>query len=244
MGTHVNLHECEDLNQIFCGFERDETSGDYRVSLDDYEIDVLGSQLERAVEELILTNPDAILGLGERSLEKKEYQKAFRYIYPAATNQNAQALYLLGPMQMKGLGIPANHTTALENFSRACEKNHVDAMYHYALMHHKGLGTKVDLKKAFDWYLKAAGKGHAASYYLLGRMYEGGKGIDPHHETAKKCYLQAAQLGHAQAMYRIGFWYLESEKNEEAVKWLKKATKQAPHLLKYCFKFDGNQTSC
>jgi TPR repeat protein len=117
---------------------------------------------------------------------RKWYNKATK------SGKHANALYNLGVLFEKGIGVRANKHTALRLFTDAANLEHAKAQEFIGLAFLSGEHGKKNKKKAAKWIKKAAEQGMALSQLELGDMYANGLLGSP--KDALRWYKKAAEL--------------------------------------------------
>ena len=126
-----------------------------------------------------------------------------------------------------GNGVEKDINKAIELFTKAAEKNHLQAQVNLGFIYSNNKYGKKDLKKSFYWYQKAALQNDVQSQAYLANLYYFGKGTKKDIKKAFYWYQKAANANDNNAQYNLGVIYLNGEvgkKNEKkALYWLKKA---------------------
>ncbi len=149
----------------------------------------------------------------------QNYNMARKYYKKADT---PAALYHLGSLYKRGLGISKNMDTTLELWEKAANLGHSEAAYEAGKAHlYKWLDEK-DMKRTKDaevYLKKAADLNHADALYLLGVMQEYGIGCpqDPPKEV-QSYYGKAADAGHASGHFKLGQFYEKNSAPENSGK--------------------------
>ena len=102
-------------------------------------------------------------------------QKTSLYRYLAAKG-DAWAMYNLGNVYAKGIGVPLDDAEALAWYQKAAEKGYTAAYLALGLMYSDGAAFLPDPVTAFEWYMKAAAQGDATAQYTVAGMYRKGTG--------------------------------------------------------------------
>jgi hypothetical protein len=71
---------------------------------------------------------------------------------------------------LKGLGTVQNYRTALEHFTRAAEKNHMESEFQLGIFYRDGLATPRNRETAYLWLNIAAAHGHTEALALRERL--------------------------------------------------------------------------
>lgn len=93
---------------------------------------------------------------GLEAFRAAKYEKALRYLNPAAEKGDANARYLLGRMYAAGLGVKMDKVKAVELYRLAAEDGQAQAQKYLgdALVLGEG-GVDTDLVEAYKWLLLA-----------------------------------------------------------------------------------------
>jgi len=103
--------------------------------------------------------PDLAFGAFQRG----HYLTAFNEAQRRASAQgDVKAMTLLGELYSHGLGVPRDHTRAVEWYSLAADRGDREAMYALALLRFAGLGGQRDRDAAVRLLQEAAQRGHVA----------------------------------------------------------------------------------
>ena len=122
---------------------------------------------------------------------------------------DAEAQFILGGLNVTGVGVPQDAAAAVAWYRRAAEQGHARAQYNLGAMYAEGLGVPPDAAAAVAWYRRAAEQGDARAQYNLGGMYREGRGVPPDAAAAVAWYRRAAEQGHTRAQYNLGGMYVE-----------------------------------
>ncbi|WP_425407238.1 tetratricopeptide repeat protein [Hwanghaeella sp.] len=92
---------------------------------------------------------------GRAHFDNKDYEKAYRPLVQAAQNGDRAAGFLIGVMQMYGLGVEQNHSLAATSFMISAMQGFGDAQYMTAFFMEEETVTPVDRVELMKWYLLA-----------------------------------------------------------------------------------------
>ena len=117
------------------------------------------------------------------------------------------ALFLLGVMSERGLGVTRNEGAAAEFYRRAAEKGHRSgqARWGKALMH--GTGVDANPSDGETWLRRAALAGDPEAAAALGDLLATGGKLPPNHAEAASWFRRAAVAGHKGAARSLGLLY-------------------------------------
>ena len=105
-------------------------------------------------------------------------EKAIYYLKPAADQDHAQAMNLLGEMYYQRRG-PSDEQKALEYFERAAAKGNVDAKVNAAWIYYTGTRWTRKPKLGLEMLTRATVKGDAKAQYYMGLLYTRAQTIGP-----------------------------------------------------------------
>jgi TPR repeat protein len=125
----------------------------------------------------------------------------------------------LAIVYLKGLGVPANESTAMKWCKRAAENGDAAAQTELAFRYEMGWGVPMDDPASLSWVQKAAAQNYPDALALLGVRYESGAGVDRSSTEALRYYRAAAEAGHARAMCYVGDMYYRAPDAVEAHRW-------------------------
>lgn len=173
----------------------------------------------------------------QKSGLESDYVKAYQLFQQAERQNEREAYYYLGIMNVYGQGIPKNREEALYWFNKAAETGSNDAIAQMGRMYFED-NEMQDYDRALIIFNEAAGRGNLVAEFYLGLMYEQGLGVEQDYSIALAWFKKASHPIHAagmtgvhplsiQAMINIGRIYAEgllSEKNPKAAEpWFEKA---------------------
>jgi TPR repeat protein len=168
---------------------------------------------------------------------QKQYKEAFKLYEIMAKDNDHTALFSLGLMYSKGLGVPQNYLKAVDFYKRAILHGNTFAASNLGYLFATGTGVKKDLKKAFILYKFAAEKGNTKAQRSIATMYYLGRGVKQNYQEALKWLRKTAEQGEAKEQFWFGYAHLKglgTEKNNEiALKWLNLSAKQGFDKAQY-----------
>ena len=135
------------------------------------------------------------------------------------------ALYLLGVMSERGLGVTRNKSAAAEFYRRAAEKGHCSgqARWGKALMH--GIGVDANPSDGETWLRRAALAGDPEAAVALGDFHATGGNLSPNRAEAASWFRRAAEAGHKGAARSLGLLYFAGDgvphDPEQGMQWLR-----------------------
>ena len=164
---------------------------------------------------------------------EQDYEVAANY-YKTAGDYPA-ALFNLGRLYQKGLGVERSDRSAFECFSRAYELDKKQKLPHntYALAqcYELGIGVSADDVYAHALYEKALSLFEESVeqtpdeniMYRIGYMYYHAIGTEKNISAAETYLKRSAEKDHEYAQYSLGKLYLEQDRTDEALNWLHRA---------------------
>lgn len=183
-----------------------------------------------ACRNAVRRNPDKPrlqFQLGRAFYANKQYDDALPLFRRAAEREYPVAMYRLGKMHQRGIGLTKDYRLSVSWFRRGAEAGNAAAMNDLGWMYERGRGVAKDDREAARWYRKAAEKGHIKAMYYLGRRYASGRGVDKDDAESMRWYRRAANKGYADAFYSVGWMYEKGrsvgQDHAEAVRWYRKA---------------------
>lgn len=154
-------------------------------------------------------NPEAIYAKGMSYYRDypPDYAQAMLWLEHAANLGHADAMFTLGKMYYKGLGVKRDNAQALAWFERAAQKGHPASMFLLGDMLGRRLTGEDRLGEARMWLEKAAEKRIPDAALRLGDMMAEGQGGPVDLAAAIRYYQQAANLGHPTGMINLARMY-------------------------------------
>ncbi len=140
------------------------------------------------------------LGDGLRAFEAGDYQRALALWKPLAEKNDPDALYNIGLLYMKGLGVKQDYRAAKQWFKQAAKYGSVDAAYNLGVMYKQRRFGYPSSKDALYWWRQAAERGHPESMFNLGVMLAYGNGTKKDVPAALELWQKAAAKGNRNAI--------------------------------------------
>ena len=198
--------------------------------------------------------PDAILKTGQLAELNQNYADAhvwYQKIKSIGKTMPDAALYALGFMHEKGLGVSQSYPEAIRWYKETYDSG--DAMLRLGLLYARGDGVPENFVEAEQWFKKAiktlsenVENGSYTSAYLLGYIYEkglgasvdivkarhyyqiGNEGVDSYGPTALRLL---AHRGYPAAQFKLGALYhfggeYIAKDNVKAGEWVTRAAEQ------------------
>ena len=170
---------------------------------------------------------DALNDLGVVFEKQFDYKKAFGCYVQAAVLGSVTAIYNVGHMLEKGLGVKTDVVKAMQHYARAMDLGYPEAFYKMAML----LGRYgehsdkeiIELLEQGSELEKNFGSLYSCSAEL-GCRYEFGNGVEENIDKALEYYEKAASKGCTLAMFNAGLKYLHREGSvEKGIEYLTKA---------------------
>lgn len=171
----------------------------------DVDLDT-GKQARRAGDYALATHhlePLAEFGIDEAKYEygivllrkddadDEDYAQALKYLESVRGKREGNALFEVGRVYEKGLGVSKDLDRALDYYARATEKGYSRGVYQSASVYEK----KKDYNQALALYKKALDGKFAKAAYGIGRLYERGRLGEKDLVTALSWYIHAENFG-------------------------------------------------
>jgi TPR repeat protein len=159
-----------------------------------------------------------------------DFHAGFSILSELASENYAPAIYNLGYMYEKGMGVEMDLRRATDLYHLGASHGYPQAQHALAQCYRSGKGVQADMGKFENWLTSAAEKNLAAAQSDLGLHLEYNATCKEDLEEAMSWYKKAGDAGEVNAMYNLGVLYKTGhkflERNEEqALYWLSKAAK-------------------
>jgi TPR repeat protein len=164
------------------------------------------------------------LSLAPAAVDQERQAQVADHLRRAADAGLPTALYLLGIMTERGLGVPADRTAAIQLFRLAAEKGNrpSQARWGVALMEGQG-GVEANPTEGESWLRRAALAGDPEAAAVVGDLYAKGGKLPPNYAEAAIWFRRAAEVGHRGASRALGLLHLTGagvpRDSEEAARW-------------------------
>ena len=160
-------------------------------------------------------------------MDRGLFDQAREALEPLVEARDPDATYVLGYIHARGLGTPADETTARRLFVAAAMDGQPDAQFALGELAYAGQGVRRDRARAYEWYDLAAAKEHPKALYMLGVMHAEGQAVPQDLTRAADLYRRAARAGSTQALHQLGVLSLEgrgvAQSYEDAALWFERA---------------------
>ena len=134
------------------------------------------------------------------AFEQRDYARAMALWTPLAERGVAEALFGLGVMHEKGLGVERDYVEAARLYRRAAQDGYAPAQFNLGAAYEAGRGVPRDLSLAAQWWRKAAEQSFGRAAYNLATLYYYGWGVPQNYEEAAVWYEKAAAAGDSSAV--------------------------------------------
>jgi ankyrin repeat protein len=95
-----------------------------------------------------------------QAIRTGDFAQAHRLLAPLGRQGNKDALYQIGRMFERGLGVSKSSAKAFDYYRRAADQGHIEAAYLVGSAYEQGGSVESDLVQARRWYQLAAAAGH------------------------------------------------------------------------------------
>ncbi|KAI8886566.1 HCP-like protein [Backusella circina FSU 941] len=176
----------EEIEPESSGFSLDSKNIDFRFPSTSVEFGY-SIQIYKYIAEQGDIEAQYKLGLAfEESFSEPNYLEAVKWFTMSANNSHSNAMYRLGLLYEKGLGVCQNYLKAIQLYKKSSVKGNNDSSYRLATVYHHGKGVKIDPTKALQYYTDAACKGQYEAECDLGILFYKGELVQKNHLEALK----------------------------------------------------------
>ena len=197
----------------------------------DKEID----ELKKLAEKIDPTKADVFLGHeyrdGSRKI-KQSYEMAAKCYGKAANKNNAEALYNLALLHMRGLGVKMDFQMGISLLKQAAKQPAFvlnkfkipnvgvkEAEHSLGLAYHQGTYVDKNIGTAVYWYEKAIIHENNDSANNLGLLYQEGNGVVQSFDKAEELFLLSHKLGNNGSISNLVGLYLCRNEPDQALMW-------------------------
>ncbi len=132
---------------------------------------------------------------GFASLRQEDYSRAGEVFRPLAEQGKRTAMYNLGLLLDKGLGLEQDRGSAATWYRLAAERGDARAQYNLALLYIEGKGVDQDYDRAVEFLRQAAEAGLARAQYNLGILSYEGLGMPISYDRSRQWFKRASKSG-------------------------------------------------
>jgi uncharacterized protein len=165
------------------------------------------------------------LSMASRATVEDAWRKVVWQLCLAARAGLPTALYLLGILTEKGIGLASDPTTAIHLYRHAAEKGHYSAQVRWGVALLEGRHVEQDRDTGESWLRSAALAGDSLAAVLIGNLYVRSNPSPPNYVEAARWYRRAAEAGNKEAARALASLYLTGagveRNNDDAVRWLR-----------------------
>jgi TPR repeat protein len=150
---------------------------------------------------LLLNSSQVIAGYndGLHAFTQKDYQTAMDQWSAPELNSNPDALFALGVMYFRGIGIDQNQAKGTDYYLRSAELGFSSAQFNLGLAFYSGSGVSQDRDKSQYWWLQAAGQDHPVAQYNLAAILWSGNGVNQDQARAMHWFRKSRENGNRDA---------------------------------------------
>lgn len=124
----------------------------------------------------------------------RNYRKGAKWYKKAAKLGDRNAMYQLGRLSEKGMGISKDPVFALSQYQASADKGNTQAKLALARMHQDGVGTAQNSEKAAELYQELSKQGNGYAQYQLAMLYyQGALGDEGKAKAKAKVWLKKAE---------------------------------------------------
>jgi TPR repeat protein len=132
----------------------------------------------------------------EYIVSEPDYANAFNWYSMAAESSHREAIYHLGLLYEKGLGISQDYQKAIQLYNNAGHLYSDKALHQLGIAYHYGKGVYIDPITAIEYYTLSTNFGIPEYQCFLGRLYEEGQIVQKNPQEALKWYTKAYIQGY------------------------------------------------
>ncbi|MFT9015985.1 MAG: tetratricopeptide repeat protein [Acetobacter sp.] len=166
---------------------------------------------------------DIQLMLGQISLDRGDFSRAFDMFMIAAQSGQPRALNMLGRAYERGWGVERNVARALDYFAAAAQGGDGWAEFNMADLYLAGEGVPRHVGRAYAHYQRAARRGVAKALNMLGLIHEKDLPQGPDPDGARLFFEAAAQGGDCWACLNMGRLCLDAKDPAAAARWFRRS---------------------
>ncbi len=133
------------------------------------------SQTDPPIDCNLSTNRAKELLVGSEFIVKNE-TLALNSLNKCASENYAEAQYILGMLYKNGLGVAQNDTKAFDYIKKAALQDHPKAACELGVFYKDGIGCQLNFDSAIQWFTKAEALGNSKGSYSIGYLYFKGLG--------------------------------------------------------------------
>ena len=144
-----------------------------------------------------------LAGLYANDKKLRDEKESVKWYKKAADLGDRNALYQLGYLAEKGIGMSKDPAFAFTQYQASADKGNAQAILALARMHQKGVGTAQNSEKAAELYQELSKQGNGYADYQLAMLYYHGALGDENKTKAKMWLKKADNNGYARAQHTL-----------------------------------------
>ena len=113
---------------------------------------------------------------GGKAYLQKDYSAALENWSKAAQSDDLRALFALGVMYSRGLGVDKDTEKGVDYYRRAADFGFTSAQFNLGLAYYSGVGVEKNIAEAKNWWHQAAEQGHLIAQYNFASLLWTGNG--------------------------------------------------------------------
>jgi len=160
-------------------------------------------------------------------LKSGRFSEAIPLFRQGAATGNIEALYYLGLVYEKGLGVTPDFIEARRLYEKGASGSNAAAMARLGSLYEYGHGVPKDYQIAREWYEKGIALGNGGAMAGLGSLYVSGRGVPQDDQKAKEWFEKGVAAGDDRAMNNLGAAYASGraapQDYQKAREWYEKA---------------------
>ncbi|MCX7010907.1 MAG: tetratricopeptide repeat protein [Kiritimatiellaeota bacterium] len=170
---------------------------------------------EVALKAAINTNEDqaaALISLGTKYDNEKQYELAFASFEAAAKLGDAEAQNQIGYYYSRGLGVERDDVKCAEWSGKSAEQGNAIGQFNLGLSYGNGRGVEKNGAKAAKLFQQAAEQGMSKAQIALGELYLEGKVVPKNISKGIELLEKAAKADEAGALNALAWFYSTDKK--------------------------------
>jgi len=147
---------------------------------------------------VLLSDPSWAVASYEEGLKayvRQDYKSALEAWTAPKLERNEEALFALGVMYMRGIGVDRDQAKGADLYLRSATLGFASAQFNLGLAYYGGKGVEQNRTRSAFWWLKAADQGHAVAQYNLGAQLWSGAGVTQDQSRAMHWFRKAKENG-------------------------------------------------
>ncbi|QJB55808.1 tetratricopeptide repeat protein [Pseudodesulfovibrio sp. zrk46] len=184
-------------------------------------------QFEKWVNEIYYSDSPTVQA-GLQAMKKEDYALARTYFEVAANKGNTEAMFLMGQLYRKALGVSKNVEKALYWYHKGADLGDLDIQHFLGTLYFGSEDRSFphDTQRALKIFKSAALSGNKDSCLMLGFLSGYGLQGEVDLDGAIKWFDKADSLNDPQSQYYLGDMFFQQKLYESALSWFLKAAEQ------------------